>query len=221
MNPLPPLGATGFLRGLPEAIRDRVLRRGRKIAFKKGQLIQQRDDRAREFWYVESGSVQVGRFSEDGRLTLFAVLGAGETFGELAFIGEFPRTVDAIAGTDAILVKIGEEEFQNLVQSEPAAVRLLLKTMALTVQEAFGLVEASRNLPTIERLARALIRLCGNHPAEKVIMVSQQELADLVGVSRVSLGKALKKLEREDILICGYGNITIKSMEKLYAIAGD
>jgi CRP/FNR family transcriptional regulator, cyclic AMP receptor protein len=220
LNPLPPLGATGFLRGLPEPIRDRVLRRGRKIGFEKGQLIQQHGDQAREFWYVESGSVQVGRFSEDGRLTLFAVLGAGETFGELAFMGEFPRTVDALAGTDAMLVKIGEEEFQNLIQSEPAAVRLLLKTMALTVQEAFNLVEASRNLPTIERLARALIRLCGDRPAEIVISISQQELADLVGVSRVSLGKALKKLEREEVLICGYGNITIKRKKTLYSIAG-
>ncbi len=216
-----PLGATGFLQGLPDTVRDQVLQRGRTMNFDKGQLVQQRGDHAREFWYIESGTVQVGRFSEDGRLTLFAVLGAGETFGELAFIGEFSRTVDAIAGTDAVLVRIGEAEFQNLIQSEPTAVRLLLKTMALTVQEVFDLVEASRNLPTTQKLASALVRLCHGDAPEFVVQISQQDLADLVGVSRVSIGKALKNLESKGVLACGYNNITILRREVLMVTAGN
>jgi len=215
MNSPPPLGATGFMRGLSETVRDKLLQRGTKISFAKGQLIQQRGDQAREFWYVESGSVQVGRFSEDGRLTLFAVLGARETFGELAFIGEFPRTVDAIAGTDTLLVRIGEAEFQNLLQTEASAARLLLQTMALTVQQSFDAIESGRNLSTAQRLAQALLQLLGDQPDGSSLQITQQELADLIGVSRVSLGKAIKKLEQRELLVCGYNSVTISDRNHL------
>ena len=183
--------------------------RGRQIRFAKGQLIQQRGDPAREFWYVESGSVQIGRFSEHGRLTLFAVLGPGETFGELAFLGEFPRTVDAIAGSEAVLVRIGEVEFQNLLQSERRAARLLLQTMALTIQQAFDLVEAGRNLDSTQKLAQAVLQLLGEQPEGTALRTTQQELADLVGLSRVSLGKAMKRLQDRGMLSAGYGEIRV------------
>ena len=159
--------------------------------------------------------MQIGRYSEDGRLTLFALLGPGESFGEQAFLGEFPRMVDAIAGADCALIGIGEAELQRLINEDPSAARILLKTMAHMVQQAFDLVEASRNLPTTDRLAQALIRLCGDQSENVVVPVTQQELADLVGVSRVSLGKALATLEDADLVRRGYGGITIPATERL------
>ncbi|QJB68605.1 Crp/Fnr family transcriptional regulator [Parasphingorhabdus halotolerans] len=209
MNVPPPIGATGFISGLPDDVRRDLLARGHVRMFAKGQSIQQRGDQAREFWYVQSGSVQIGRYATDGRLTLFALLGPGETFGELAFLGDFPRTVDAIAGSETELVRIGEAEFQSLLASDGDAARLLFRTMALTVQEAFNLVEASRNLSTEQRLLQALVRLCGHQESDIFLPVTQQELADLVRVSRISVGKALGRLEKACLLSRRYGGILI------------
>ena len=220
MSSSPSLGATGFVRGLPENVRDQLLARGRPIRFDRGQLIQQRGDPAREFWYVESGSVQIGRFSEQGRLTLFAVLGPGETFGELAFIGEFPRTVDAIARSDVVLIRIGESEFQNLLQTESRAARLLLQTMALTVQQAFDMVEAGRNLDSTQKLAQALLQLLGEQPDGTALQITQQDLSDLVGVSRVSLGKAMKRLQDGGLVSAGYGEIRVRDRFGLEELVG-
>lgn len=205
------LAGTGFVMALPDNVRRDLLARGQARAFERGQIIQQRGDAASAFWYIESGSVQIGRYSIDGRLILFALLGAGETFGELAFLGEFPRTVDAIAGSDCTLIRIGDSELQSLMASDPAITRLLLKTMALTVQQAFNLIEASRNLSVPQRLAQALLQLCGDQADGAVIMVTQQDLADLVGVSRVSLGKALGRLQEAGMVEPGYGCVTIRN----------
>ena len=115
--------ATGFVKALPGELRDDLLARGQMRSFAKGQIIQQRGDPAGEFWYIESGSVQIGRYGVDGRLTLFALIGAGDTFGELAFMGEFPRTVDAIAGGDCLLVRSGSRRpcssFAAISATEP------------------------------------------------------------------------------------------------------
>ncbi|MEO9601089.1 Crp/Fnr family transcriptional regulator [Parasphingorhabdus sp.] len=209
MNDAAPLAGTGFIKGLPEQLRADLLARGQRRSFERGQIIQQRGDLAREFWYIERGSVQIGRYGIDGRLTLFSLIGAGDTFGELAFMGEFPRTVDAIAGTDCSLIKIGDGELQSLMESNPVMVRLLLKTMALTVQEAINLVESSRSLSVPQRLAQALLQLCGNQDNGAEVIAIQQDLADLLGVSRVSLGKALTKLQAAGLIEPGYGFVTI------------
>lgn len=210
MNSASPIAATGFVMALPAGVRADLLAHGQARYFDKGQIIQQRGDTAREFWYVESGSVQIGRYGIDGRLTLFALIGAGDTFGELAFLGEFPRTVDAIAGSDCRLIRIGDSELQSLMESDPAVTRLLLKTMALTVQQAFNLIESSRSLSVPQRLAQALLQLCGDRQDGTEIMATQQDLADLVGVSRVSLGKALTQLQAAGVIEPGYGFVTIR-----------
>lgn len=203
------MGATGFVAGLPADVRNKLLGAGRSRVFSKGEIIQQRGDPGREFWHIESGSVQIGRYSIDGRLTLFALLGPGETFGEQAFLGEFPRMVDAIAGSETVLIRIGEDELGSLIGSDPQAARTLLKTMARMVQQAFDLVDAGRNLSTIDRTRQTLFRLCGGEDRDIVVPVTQQELADLVGVSRVSLGKALSDMESLGEIRRKYGRIII------------
>jgi CRP/FNR family cyclic AMP-dependent transcriptional regulator len=218
MNSASPIAATGFVMALPAKVRADLLARGQARHFDKGQIIQQRGDPAREFWYVERGSVQIGRYGIDGRLTLFALIGAGDTFGELAFMGEFPRTVDAIAGSDCQLIRIGDQELHSLMASDPAVTRLLLKTMALTVQQAFDLIESSRNLSVPQRLAQALLQLCGDQGNGTEIMATQQDLADLVGVSRVSLGKALAGLQAAGFIEPGYGFVTIRDGAALQAV---
>ncbi|ASK87387.1 Crp/Fnr family transcriptional regulator [Sphingorhabdus sp. SMR4y] len=217
MNAPAPIAGTGFVKALPEAIRSDLLARGQVRNFARGQIIQQRGDEAKEFWFIETGSVQVGRYGMDGRLTLFALIGAGDTFGELAFLGEFPRTVDAIAGSDCRLIRIGQSELQSLMDSDPAVIGLLLKTMALTVQESFDLIEFSRNLSVPQRLAQALLQLSGDRPQ---VRVTQQDLADLVGVSRVSLGKAVAKLEQAGMIEPGYGSVTIRDRAGLQDMGG-
>lgn len=199
--------AAGFVTALPDDIRRRLLEHGNLRQFTRGELIQQRGDAGKEFWYIKSGSVQVGRYSVDGKLMIFAMLGPGESFGEQAFLGEFPRMVDAIAGSDTLLIRIGEAELQAAIASDARVARILLKAMAHMVQQAFDLIEAGRNLSTVDRLAQALLGLCGEGERQVSIPITQQDLADLVGVSRVSLGKALEKLEQSGDIERHYGKI--------------
>ncbi len=212
--------AAGFVTALPENIRERLLAHGRSRCFAKGELIQQRGDPGREFWYILSGSVQIGRFSVDGELTLFALLGPGESFGEQAFLGEFPRLVDAIAGTETKLIQVGEKELEAAIASDPSVARILLKAMAHMVQRGFDLVEAGRNLSTVDRVAQTLLRQCNEGDRNVTITVTQQSLADLVGVSRVSLGKALDKIEQSGLISRRYGRIIVRDRDKLSRLLG-
>ncbi|MDZ7588630.1 MAG: Crp/Fnr family transcriptional regulator [Parasphingorhabdus sp.] len=215
------LGPNDFLRALPPAIAAKLLGHGRRRNFARGALIQSRGDKGHGFWHIESGTVQIGRYGSDGRLTLFAILGAGDSFGEQAFLGDFPRMVDAIAGSDTVLTEIGEQELQLLLESEPLAARLLLKMMAHMVQRALDLVDSGRNQSALARTAQALLALLGRTgETSRTLSVTQQELADLAGLSRVSLGKMLRELATAGALRSGYGVIEIVDPAVLAEIGG-
>ena len=48
-------------------------------------------------------------------------------------------------------------------------------------------------------------------PDGRTIRATQQQLADLLGVSRVTLGAALRALAARGALICGYGRIELRA----------
>ncbi|QTD56655.1 Crp/Fnr family transcriptional regulator [Parasphingorhabdus cellanae] len=207
--------AAGFVSLMPENVRGPLLDRGRVRRFAKGELIQQRGDTAKEFWYIDHGIIQIGRHSVDGKLTLFALLGPGESFGEQGFLGEFPRMVDAIAGSEARLIEIGEAELLAAIASDASVARIMLKAMANMVQQAFDLIDAGRNLSTVERVSQALLQLRSEEDHDAMIPVTQQELSDLVGVSRISLGKALAQMEADDLIKRQYGQIMVRDWNAL------
>lgn len=209
--------SVSFLQQLPDDIRERLIASGRRIDFARGAIIQQRGDAGDFFWYIVSGRVQVGRYSDDGRWRIFAILEGGQSFGEQAFLGSFPRMVDAIAGSDAELVRIGEKELANLLESRVGAARILLRAMANMVHAAFDLVESGR-LPTArERLANVINTIGEGKPRPAEISVTQQELADLSGLSRVTVGKELQRLVENGDIQLGYGKITINRVPETSA----
>ena len=71
-----------------------------------------------------------------------------------------------------------------------------------------------------QRLALALLQLCGDQEDGARISVTQQELADLVGVSRVSLGKAVAKLEQAGMIEPGYAWVMIRDRAGLQDMGG-
>jgi CRP/FNR family cyclic AMP-dependent transcriptional regulator len=78
-----------------------LLREGRRQHFGAHAIIQQQGDDPDGFWLVETGAVSVCRFGVDGGVTVFAVLGPGDLFGELAHFTRAARQVDVEADRGA------------------------------------------------------------------------------------------------------------------------
>ena len=60
-----------------------------------------------------------------------------------------------------------------------------------------------------------LLQLSGNQEDGTQVMATQQDLADLVGVSRVSLGEAMTRLQVAGVIEPGYGFVTIRDRRAL------
>ena len=113
----------------PEELR-RIERVADEVQVPAGRRIVGQGDVGREFFIVESGTVEVRR---DGRV--IATLGAGEHFGELALLGVPARIADVVAVTDVDLVVLGTREFMGLLQDVPHMAISILRALAVRFAE--------------------------------------------------------------------------------------
>lgn len=211
LSEMPSTRAEGALAAL-------LAREGRRYRFADGAVIQQQGDIGAGFWMIEQGTVSVCRFGEHGSLTVFGLLGAGDLFGELAHFAGLPRQVDAVALGDATLVRIGAALIDRLLEDQPDFARWLLKSLAHQLRVALDRIDRDHNLPAHARLSRALADMVRREGPE--LDLTQQALADLIGISRVTAGQILADLEKAGTIRRGYRRIVVINPAALAAAAG-
>lgn len=196
-----------------------LVARGTGRDFAKGASIQQQGSESRGFWLVERGQVTVCRYDQHGGMTVYGVLGAGDLFGELAYFADIPRQVDAFAETDARLVWVDRQLCDDLLERDPGFARLLLSSLANQLRVALNQVEARRLLGPRQRLASFLVEQDARSSGS--IAISQQEIADLIGVSRVTIGTLLREFRQRGLIASGYRAMHVLDAAELSRIAAE
>lgn len=204
---------------LDKALQAHLLRNAADRTFDDGQIIQQRGDVADGFWLIEKGSVMVGQFLPDGDFRAVALLGPGDSYGELAVFSGKPRVVDAVSRGPSELRLIAAKPFLQALGNYPASTRALLGALAEQLQDTLGLLAGMRRGTNPARMAGLLANLAGESPGKASVAITQQELADLLGVTRATANAALRELQDRRLLTRSYGGITIPDRDRLAQFA--
>lgn len=181
--------------------------------FADGQFVQHQGDPGDAFWAVFDGHVTIGRFAEDGGFTHFGVMGRGDMFGELAFFTGVPRQVDALASGGARLVAIDRPLLRQLMAADVGWAELLLRSLSRQLASTLDIIDSERRLSTPDRLLAMLRAMAADSAGGDRITATQQQLADLLGVSRVTLGAALRILAGAGQVERGYGHIRLLRLD--------
>ncbi len=194
---------------LAPVLRERLRRAVPVRAFSDGAVIQQRGDTPTGFWLIESGRVTVGQFLTEGQFRALAVLGSGDSYGELALFSGRRRVVDAVARGAAKLRWIDGARFEAVLACDPASMRRILGALAEELQEMLEVVAGLRRGSASRRIAAMLANLAGSAAQPSRIAIGQEELGELAGVTRATVNKVLRDLEQVRVLDRGYKFIEI------------
>lgn len=205
----PSVLAPSLFGAFPPALQAQLRQAGHLRQFADGQVVQQRGDEEAGYWLIEAGQVRLGQFGPDGAFNAVTLLSVGESFGELALIARRGRVVDVLAIGKAQLRFIPAAVFERLLESDPVAMRSFLEVLAQQFHDALDLLIALRRSSGVARLARTLAVLVRDRPAPIRLTIGQQELADLIGTSRLTVNAALGQLERAALVRRGYGWIEV------------
>jgi CRP/FNR family cyclic AMP-dependent transcriptional regulator len=205
----------------PEAF-DQLCRYAKRSSLKRGTSIFSKGDPGNSLFAVISGTVKISNTSADGRSAIFNLIGPGEVFGEIALLDGLARTTDAIANTNCELFVIDRREFLPFVRSQPALAMKFIELLCMRLRWTSDQVEQIilQNLPG--RLANALIRLTERHKpasAGRAIAVTQQEISEMVGMTRESINKQLRVWAGRNWVRLEHGAIVVLDAGALQVLA--
>ncbi|QWG20950.1 Crp/Fnr family transcriptional regulator [Bradyrhizobium sediminis] len=205
----------------PEAL-DQLCRYAKHATLKRGATIFSKGEPGTSMFAVISGTVKISTSSPDGRSAILNLIGAGEIFGEIAVLDGQARTADATANTNCEIFIIDRREFVPFVKSQPALAMKFIELLCTRLRWTSEQVEQIilQNLPG--RLANALLRLTEKHklaPGGRTIAVTQQEISEMVGMTRESINKQLRVWADRRWVRLEHGAIVVLDAEPLQALA--
>ncbi|WP_298112100.1 Crp/Fnr family transcriptional regulator [Bradyrhizobium sp.] len=229
IEPRPVMGKLSVLRKHPifcdldaEAF-EQLGRYAKSATLKRGATIFSKGDPGNSLIAVVSGTVKISISSPDGRNAILNLIGPGEIFGEVAVLDGQARTADAIANSNCEIVVIDRREFLPFVKSQPALAMKFIELLCTRLRWTSGQVEEVilQDLPG--RLASALLRLTERRKASqdsRTIAVTQQEISEMVGMSRESINKQLRAWASRNWVRLEHGAIVVLNAASLQEIAG-
>jgi CRP-like cAMP-binding protein len=175
----------------------------------EGELLFYQDDPGEAVFIVRSGSIAIFLGSADGRELVINEMHPGDCFGEIALFTNSSRSTSALAREISELVVIPSKPFLDVVEGGPELMRRILKMTAQRLRVSSERESALAFLDASARIARVLLQIVETEDDPGSIKITQEELAQRVGLTRQTVASTLGKWRRDGWVDTGRGEIQI------------
>ncbi len=178
-----------------------------------------------EFYLIESGRVKIGLLDKDGSERTVIIQERNTLFGYAAAFDGHPyfHTVTALEPTRLRVIKVAT--FLALNDRHPRLSLLLIAAFARVTRMLILQIEDVAFMDAQRRVAHMLCKLAsevGQRTPKGLLIarkVTQEEIGNLTGLSRVSVSLVLNRFEEHELLRKKRNMIEIFDVEKLKDIA--
>ncbi len=181
----------------------------------KGSFIFFQADSAEAVFLVWRGVIAIRLENPDGRELVINEMGVGDCFGELAILTGEPRSASAEAIVDSEVLLIPSQAFKAALEHEPRLASRLLEVTARRLQNSSKREEALAFHDAQSRLARQLLNLDKQDSDKGYLTLSQDELANRVGLTRQTVATILGRWRRSGWMLTGRGHIVLLNRHEL------
>lgn len=189
-------------------------------------MIFQKGDPGSGMMAVLRGRVKICTHSVDGKELVLNIIGKGGVFGEIALLDGEPRSADAFAAEETDLLVLERAQFLPFLSQHPDVTLRIIALLCQRLRQTSEYLEDAMFLEAESRLARCLVRLSrafGKPDGQGTridIKLSQQQLGNLIGLSRESVNKYLGEWQRDGVIEMANGFITLRDPAALDGLAG-
>ena len=166
---------------------------------------------------VRRGLVGLGRRA-NGRRVTFLLLHPGDIVGDLAALLGRTAFFDAFAATESSVLIVPAAEFLAALDLRSPFVRQWAVGLGVRISALQARLEELLGADLRTQVASLL-----HHELKagsRVVNLTQQMIADLLGVRRTSVTRTLQGLQRQGIIEIGYGHIAVRDLASLAQAAG-
>lgn len=193
--------------GLSRDIFRQICEATNKQQVGKGKQLFRQGDVSDCVYIIKEGCFKLSRTTQDGDETILQIVGPGELIGETALIRpDKVHMTTAISLEDAKVCSISHHTFENVVKNQPDLAWEIIKKLGDRLYGAWEQVTEANTQSTQQKVLSLLIRMANEH-GEKCaqgtriqIPLTQQDIASLVGASRVMVAQSIKELTLKNYL---------------------
>jgi CRP/FNR family cyclic AMP-dependent transcriptional regulator len=208
-----------LFRGLPAKTIDRVAALATRRSYDDGAIIFMRGDPGDSLCGVVTGRVRISASRAGGKEVFLNIMEPGDAFGEIALLDGSPRTATATAMARTELTILQRDAFFALLRGDPQLTEHLIQLLCKRVRWTAELMEDSALLSVPAKLAKRLLSLAAIHgrptPEGTRLVISQEELAQFLGLSRQIVNQHLQTWRAKSWLTLGRGSVTLTNSKAL------
>jgi CRP/FNR family transcriptional regulator/CRP/FNR family cyclic AMP-dependent transcriptional regulator len=221
MTPIERLAQVPMFRSLEDHELQELAGACRPRTFKRGEVLFHEDDPSNVLYILRSGEVKLLLVADDGEETILHVVRTGECLGELSLVDAQPRSATAVALDRVEALALLREDFLALVERRPAVAHAVMIALAGMVRRLSAQVQDVMTLDVAARLAKKLLELAERHGEGTpegiriALRLKQQELAEMIGATRVSVNQHLGWFQEQGILSSDADGFILHKPEQL------
>jgi CRP-like cAMP-binding protein len=177
-----------------------------KKHIRRGEYLFHQGDPSDTLFLIKEGSFKLVRVTEDGREAILHLAGCGDILAEAALFRRGIHPFSAVALADARVCALSRERMEEVIWQNPDLALQVIYSLGSRLYNSWEQAVEMRIGSTQDKVLSLLMRLGGEHGercAEGIkipISVTQQEIADFVGASRVMVTRALKVLSERNYI---------------------
>ncbi|MGF6774784.1 CRP/FNR family cyclic AMP-dependent transcriptional regulator [Paraburkholderia sp. GAS199] len=218
---LPRLFAScAWFRALADEHRALVLASAHAEYLDGGAWIARRQEPS-DYWIgVHSGLIKLAIYNASGRSCTLSGVPPGGWFGEGSVIKRELRKYDVAAIQPSLVMFVPADTFHALLETSLPFTGFVIRQLNNRMGEFIASIQNSRLLDVDARVAQSLAQLFNPdlYPdTGRTLLVSQEEIGLLAGVSRQRINQALQNLEKLGMLRLAYNQIDVLDLERLSA----
>ena len=186
------------------------------LRVRKGEKVFAQGDAADAIFFLQTGKVKISVVSQGGKEAVLGLLGPPNFFGEGSLVGQSLRLSTAIALEPSTVLRVDKAAMVRALHDQPdVAEKFLAALLVRNLELEEDLCDQLFN-QSEKRLARVLIKLARLRdrdalPDSKILMLSHETLAEMVGTTRSRITHFMNKFRTMGLIEYNAGELRVRT----------
>lgn len=210
----------GLFCGLTESSFEKIRAIARTIRFRRGEMVFREGEPCPGIYVVGAGTVRIFKIAPSGKEHVLHFARPGQTFAEVAAIGEFSCPAFADVTEDSVCALIPQNGFRQILREDHAFCIEMMTGMSKWVHTLVGLLEDLVLRDATARVARHLIQSddTDGH-GEFTLPMRKKDLASHLNLTSETLSRTLHRLVDCGLITMHDRRLRIRDPHKLKEVA--
>jgi CRP-like cAMP-binding protein len=209
-------GHNQLLAALPLDDYERLLPDLEPFPLPSGWTVHRAGDREKYLYFLTAGIVSRFYVTENGASAGIALTGSEGVIGVAAFLGGDSTPIRAMVLSAGYAYRLGSSLVQHEFEHESPLANLLLRYTQALIAQTGQIAVCNRYHSLEQRLCRWILSCLDRLPSNE-LTVTQELIAELLGVRRVGVTEAIGHLQAAGLIHCARGLIAVLDRPRLEA----